>query len=130
MVKAGSYSAREAAEELGVSLATLYAYVSRGLIRSESEGGTRNRRYNRADIEVLKQRKEQRQNPGKIAEGALHWGSPVLESSISLITNGRLYYRGQNVTTLAVERSVEEVASLIWTGDIANPFPVIRPQKL
>ena len=44
MVKAGSYSAREAAEELGVSLATLYAYVSRGLIRSESEGGTRNRR--------------------------------------------------------------------------------------
>ena len=39
-------TAREAAEELGVSLKTLYAYVSRGLIRSEAVGGKRrNRRY-------------------------------------------------------------------------------------
>lgn len=32
---AGYYSAAEAAQLLGVSRATLYAYVSRGLIRSE-----------------------------------------------------------------------------------------------
>ena len=31
--------AREAAGELGVTLPTLYAYVSRGLIRSEAAGG-------------------------------------------------------------------------------------------
>ena len=34
-------TARRAAEELGVSLATLYAYVSRGMIRSEAGGGSR-----------------------------------------------------------------------------------------
>ena len=39
-------SARRAAEELGVSVATLYAYVSRGMVRSEAvEGKKRNRRY-------------------------------------------------------------------------------------
>ena len=39
-------SAGRAAEELGVSVSTLYAYVSRGLVRSEAvEGKKRNRRY-------------------------------------------------------------------------------------
>ena len=33
--------AEQAAAELGVNLATLYAYVSRGLIRSEADGRSR-----------------------------------------------------------------------------------------
>ena len=41
MGEARYLAAREAAEELGVSLATLYAYVSRGMIRSEAAGGRR-----------------------------------------------------------------------------------------
>jgi citrate synthase len=45
-------AAREAAEELGVSLATLYAYVSRGMIRSEAAGG-RSRRYRAQDVRRL-----------------------------------------------------------------------------
>ena len=32
-------TAKEAAAELGITTATLYAYVSRGLIRSEEGGG-------------------------------------------------------------------------------------------
>jgi excisionase family DNA binding protein len=38
-------SAREAAEELGVSLPTLYAYVSRGMVRSEAAGGSPGSRW-------------------------------------------------------------------------------------
>ena len=46
-------SAPEAAAELGVSLPTLYAYVSRGLLRSEAEGGVRKRRYLAEDVWLL-----------------------------------------------------------------------------
>ena len=109
--------AKEATKLLGVSRATLYAYVSRGFIRSEAvPGKPRERRYAREDVERLRMRAEERRNPEKTAENALRWGVPVLESSITLIDDGALYYRGHDVAKLAREKSIEEVASLIWTG--------------
>lgn len=110
-------TARQAAEELEISLATLYAYVSRGLIRSEATGGdTRTRRYRLEDVQKLKERKEQQRNPGKVAESALHWGAPVMESALTLIANGRLFYRGHDAVHLATTHTVEQVAALLWTG--------------
>ncbi|MFL5803475.1 MAG: helix-turn-helix domain-containing protein [Roseiflexaceae bacterium] len=44
----------EAAALLGVKKATLYAYVSRGLIRSYKQRVGRKRLYRRADIEALR----------------------------------------------------------------------------
>src|ERR687889_683847 len=112
------FSAGRAAEELGVSLATLYAYVSRGMVRSEAvEGKRRNRRYRAEDVRKLKERKRRRRDPEGVVEDALHWGTPVLESGITLIDGGGLYYRGSDVVKLAEERSIEEVAALVWTGD-------------
>jgi citrate synthase len=109
--------ADEAVETLGVSRATLYAYVSRGRIRSEAAPGVqRRRRYSRDDIERLKARSRERRNPEKAAEQALHWGLPILESAITLIADERIYYRGHELSTLARERSVAEVAALLWTG--------------
>lgn len=128
-------TAREAAAILGVNTATLYAYVSRGLLRSEpGDGATRARRYLVADVEALRARKEYRREPAKAAETALIYGMPVLDSSITLIDSGRLYYRGYDVLALARERSFEEVASLLWTGEFsanglfvgaATPAPVL-----
>jgi len=43
----------EAARLLGVKRETLYAYVSRGLLRSYRQGIKRQRLYRRADIEEL-----------------------------------------------------------------------------
>ena len=43
-------SAREAAAELGISLPTLYAYVSRDLIRSEPVPDSRAKRYRAEDV--------------------------------------------------------------------------------
>jgi citrate synthase len=117
-----SMSAKEAADALGVSLATLYAYVSRGLIRSEA-GAARERRYAAADVQALIARKEQRREPGQVARKALQWGAPVLESGISLIQDGRLYYRGQDAVALAGSASFEEVCTLLWGHAFGSPHP-------
>jgi citrate synthase len=115
------FTAREAAEELGVSLKTLYAYVSRGLIRSEAIGGKRrNRRYRAEDVRRLRERKEQRRDPARATESALDWGMPVMESAITLIAEGRMYYRGRDAIALSENHSLEQVAELIWTGSMTR----------
>src|ERR687893_594518 len=116
-------SGQEAATELGVKLPTLYAYVSRGLIRSDPAG--RNRRYRAEDVWKLKERKEQRRDPSRLTENALHWGVPVMESAITLIADGQLYYRGRDTVALSKSHSLEQVAELIWTGRLAEGEPAI-----
>lgn len=119
-------TAQDAARTLGVSLPTLYAYVSRGLIRSEPAAeGKRQRRYYAEDIEKLVARREGRRNPENLVQDALHWGAPVLDSALTLIDKNRLYYRGYDAAHLARHNSVEEVANLLWMGVRApkeNPF--------
>lgn len=110
-------SADEAARELGVSLATLYAYVSRGMVRSEAGTGRgRARRYHAEDVQRLKERREQRRDPERAARTALHLGAPVLDSALTRIEAGRFYYRGHDAAALAGSRTLEEVAALLWTG--------------
>ena len=121
--------AAQASQLLGVSRTTLYAYVSRGFVRSQaSPGSTRERTYSRDDVERLRRRTEERRAPDKAAAHALQWGMPILESSIALIDGRRLYYRGLDATVLARSRSLEEIAGLIWTGQIetVNPAPGSR----
>ncbi len=114
-------TAREAAGELGISTATLYAYVSRGLIRSEATGGKRrDRRYRAEDVIRLRERKEQRRDPARVARSALDWGTPVMESAITLIADGRVYYRGRDAVDLSGSCSLEQVAELIWTGTTSH----------
>jgi citrate synthase len=116
-------TAAEAARELGVSVPTLYAYVSRGLIRSEpGAGASRARRYRGEDIELLKSRKQARHNPLDAAERNLSWGLPVLESALTLISDGNLYYRGLSAIELAASRTVEDVASLMWEGEFRPDY--------
>src|SRR3712207_5515921 len=88
--------------------------------RSEAGGGSRSRRYRAEDVWRLKERKERRRDPDGVVEGALHWGTPVMESGITLIADGKLYYRGRDVAALAVGSAIEEVAALIWIGDPAS----------
>jgi len=116
-------SAAAAAALLGVSRTTLYAYVSRGFLRSQlAPGSPRERNYARDDIDRLKRRTEERRAPDKAAARALHWGLPTLESSITLIDRQRLYYRGRDVLAMARRRSVADVAALIWTGQFDASF--------
>jgi citrate synthase len=112
-------TAQEAAAELGVKLPTLYSYVSRGLIRSEASGNIlRERRYYAEDVQRLKERQEQRRDPTSAVSGALHWGAPLLESALTLIHDGKLYYRGYEAVKLASQHNVEEVVGLLWKGNL------------
>jgi citrate synthase len=120
MNDAGYLTAGEAAEALGVKVETLYAYVSRGLVRSEAGGG-RARRYRAEDIEHL--RRERQGDPGAVASAALgFFGAPVLDSAITLIADGSLYYRGEDAARLAREASVRDVAALLWQADAERIF--------
>jgi citrate synthase len=119
-MKASPYylTASQAADALGVTRATLYAYTSRGQLRSEPVSGRpRERRYYREDVERLKERKEARRDPSSAVAHGLHWGGPVLESGITLIHNGTLYYRGRDAVHLAQTSSVEEAAAVLWSAE-------------
>lgn len=115
-------TAEEATERLQVNRQTLYAYVSRGLVRAEPAPGTTKRsRYRAEDVEALLARKRRGRAPRRIAESALDWGEPVVPSAITLIADGRLFYRGLDVEILAERSRLEEVAELLWdTG--THPF--------
>jgi citrate synthase len=122
--------ADEAARILGVRRETLYAYVSRGLIRSEPQEGTRERLYHSEDIHLLRQRKQGRRDPARAAEEALHWGTPILESGITLIADGDLYYRGWRATELAATSGFEDVVGLLWGCPPGDGLPDVTPAPL
>jgi citrate synthase len=123
-------TAREAAAELGVSQATLYAYVSRGLIRSEARAGSRQRLYRADDVRALAARRGGERADPTAGAGAgrdgLAFGDPVLDSAITLITDDGLFYRGRNAARLAAEARLETVAGLIWEA-AADPFAAAAP---
>ncbi|MBU8895775.1 helix-turn-helix domain-containing protein [Corallococcus sp. M34] len=112
-------SAAEAATLLGVKRATLYTYVSRGLVRCVPEPGTKENRYVRADLERMKARHDARAGHAAVASGALRWGEPVIDSSVSRVGAAGLAYRGHAAVSLALEgRAFEDVAELLWTGTL------------
>lgn len=115
-------SAEEAAGMLGVSLPTLYAYVSRKGIRSVKVEGSRKRRYWAADIERLSGGERRTKIAG---QPALDLGSQ--SSAITLLTDNGVYYRGVSATELADSASVEEAAELIWQseGAFSDSLPVM-----
>ncbi|MES2016231.1 MAG: citrate synthase family protein [Pseudomonadota bacterium] len=108
------YSAPEAARVLGISLATLYSYVSRGLLTPTSQATSRSKRYPREDVLRLAARKADAKRGGHMAVGAMSWGVPVLETRISHIADGHLYYRGHDAVALAGHATLETTACILW----------------
>ena len=114
-------TASEAARELGISMSTLYSYVSRGLLRSEAaDGPKRVRRYPVEDVRRLKDRQQIRRDPNMVVDTVLDWGTPILDSSLTLIDNGCYYYRGLEVLSLAATETIERVAALLWYGAMSD----------
>src|SRR5580658_2559313 len=102
-------SAGEAAAELSISPATLYAYVSRGLVRSEpTEDGARARRYRAEDVRSLKNRRA----PSGEEEGLRSSSDlPIMDSAISTITAEGPVYRGVLATALSEKATFEQTAT-------------------
>ncbi len=118
-------SSAEAARRLGVSRQTLYSYVSRGLLRAHETSDPRQRRYASDAVARLADQRRRGRRPKEVAKATLDWGLPVLESAITLVHGGRLYYRGVDVVTLAKDAALEDVAALLWQLPAAfgSPLP-------
>lgn len=121
--------ARVAAKHLGIQLRSLYAYVSRGQVRSMPGAKGRPRLYALGDLERLRVRRDARAGHGAVAAGALRWGEPVLDSAITAITPRGPAYRGQLAVDLAESATpYENVAELLWSGYLpAGPVTWQRP---
>ena len=113
-------SAREASAELAISPATLYAYVSRGLIRSEPSSDSRSHRYRAEDVRGLKERRTPSPEPRGLK--SFDADLPVMDSAIATITEDGPIYRGVNCIDLAETETLEHAATLLWDVTGVDPF--------
>jgi len=107
-------SAKDAAAALGVSVPTLYAYVSRGMLRAHPGATPRESRYEAAAVERMAAERGRSRRPKEAARAALDFGLPVLESALTAIRDGRLFYRGRDAIAFAARATLEEAAALLW----------------
>ena len=114
----------EAAQRLGVKPATLYAYVSRGLVGRERAADGRTSTFDPSEIDRLAR-------PGRPRRGRRPAAELVLPSSLTAIDRGLPWYRGLAVPDLAGSRSFEEVAAWLWTGRFPGPGAPVgkRPDR-
>jgi citrate synthase len=108
--------AAAAAARLGVSRATLYAYVSRGRLASHCAPGSATRRYRAADVAALAER---------------HAGGP--HAARRCAGDARLGPAGAAFTTAATtcwrwprRRRLEDVAALLWADAPADALATVQ----
>jgi citrate synthase len=123
-------SGTQAADFLGVKVATLYAYASRGLIESVASDKGRERCYRLSDL--IKLRQSSRGYKSVKDTDAPVWTGPIIKSSITEITNTGHRYRGEDAIKLAREdMPFEMVAELIWETEGADDsWSQIKPLVL
>ena len=103
--------AGEAARRLGIKPATLYSYVSRGVLRRRTGEDGRSSLFDAGEVESLARRGRPR-HPGA--------GEFVIESALTEITSDRACYRGLDITALAARYELEDAAWLLWTGELTG----------
>ena len=109
-------STAEAAARLGVKPATLYAYVSRGLLGRERSAHGRTSTFDPDEVDRLAR-------PGRARRGRRPSAELVVPSALTAIDRGLPWYRGLAVPELARTRGFEEVAEWLWTGRFPDPAP-------
>ena len=122
----------EALARLGVKTQTLYAYVSRGRIAARPDpSDPRRSLYAVQDIARLSGAPVDEDASiaiqARAARGASR-GEAELCSSLTVIADGRLFYRGFDVAQLAETATLEDVARRLWDARAVNPFAQVRPR--
>jgi citrate synthase len=109
----------EAARRLGVKPATVYAYVSRGVLRRRRDEDGRRSLFDAAQVEELARGGRPRRPPAP--------AELVIESSITALRDGRPFYRGRDALELAGSWSFEQAALWLWNegADDAVPWPAV-----
>ena len=138
-------SAAEAARRLGVKQATLYSYVSRGVLtrrrasggrgasapadggagadgRADGRAGAKGSLFDPGEVEELARRGRPRRPPGL--------AGLVIESGVTEIADNRLWFRGLDALDLALDWDFEDVCELLWdvrpVPDPAGRGPLVR----
>jgi citrate synthase len=110
-------TSEEVMHALGIKKASLYTYVSRGLVRTIKQPGQKKANlYLKADVDALRTRIGDGAGGATISH-SLRYGDPVVQSWICDITPAGPRYRGHLALDLVkARRSFEYVAELIWGG--------------
>ncbi|HWD03805.1 MAG TPA: citrate/2-methylcitrate synthase [Amycolatopsis sp.] len=116
-------SIAEAADVLGVKQSTVYAYISRGLLKRHRLPRDRRSWLSRSEVEGFGQRKGTRtllreDEPTALAEF----------SQVARLDGDTLLYRERDAVELARTCSYEEVAELLWGQDDAEPVRELEPE--
>jgi citrate synthase len=120
----GWLTAEAALAKLAVARQTLYAYVSRGLVRTRPAPDSLHRKlYDQRNIEALVERRTRSRARRAVAASTIDFGEPVLASAITRISDGALTYRGRDAIDLAETATLEETATLLWEA----PYRVLPP---
>ena len=108
-------TASQVAQRLGVKPATVYAYVSRGMLHRQIGDDGRTSRFDPAEVDDLARR-------GRPRRDARRTGivDVVLSTSLTEIRDGELRYRGHDAVELVATSSFEDVAELLWTGTLTE----------
>jgi citrate synthase len=110
----GALTAHEAAKRLGVKPATLYAYVSRGVLRRR-RGADGRSLFDADEVERLARRGRPRRGPAP--------AEVVIESEITALGADRPYYRGRDALEMAHSHEFEAVAGWLWTESFVEGEP-------
>jgi citrate synthase len=98
--------AAEAARRLGVKPATLYAYVSRGLLTRRAHADGRRSLFDAGEIAALRDRTAPARDGHQLS----------FVSAVTALGADRPYYRGRDALGLASDSSYEWVAEWLWAG--------------
>ncbi|MEU7552300.1 citrate synthase [Streptomyces sp. NPDC044571] len=113
---------REAAEQLGVKPATVYAYVSRGQLTSRRDAVGRGSTFDAHEVEALARRSRR--------EAAAPAGELSVRTALTAIESDRYYFRGVDAVELATAFRYEEVAEWLWTGTVHRGARFTAPPEL
>src|SRR5687767_6541508 len=102
-------TAAETAERLGVKVATIYAYVSRGALSSHRAPDGRTSLFAGDEVEALARRGRPRRSTRPPSLDL------VIETRLTAIVDHQVRYRGHDAAALARSATFEQVAELLWT---------------
>jgi len=110
----GRLTAAQTAQRLGVKVPTVYAYVSRGHLRSERSPDGRSSTFDPDEVEQLARRGRPRRTTR----------APLLEidieTAVTDVADGHLRYRGHDAVVLSRTVTFEAVAELLWDGSLPD----------
>ncbi|MFM2421263.1 MAG: hypothetical protein RL385_5986 [Pseudomonadota bacterium] len=118
-MKINMLTTAEAAARLGIKPATLYAYVSRGVLTRVAASDGQRSLFRKGEVEALALRGRPRASQGA--------DQVCIPTAITELEPSALRFRGHDAVTLSQHYGFESVAELLWCGELTASahWPVV-----